>query len=305
MLGTPATGIMAGEPVPVPPALSSSPEFVTAVEQIRRMRGGSQAHLMRCSDGHFYVVKFRNNPQSPRVLTNEYLAGKLARLLGLPCPNVCLIDVKEDLIRLTSDLSVELPLGRHPVAPGIAFGSEYPSWRCGKKRILFPVLDFDAAFGFGKIENLSDMLGILVFDKWTCNIDTRQVVCVEQPTVPSKTFRLFMIDNGFCFGNFVWKFNDLPRHGIYLYKNIYSKIHDDRLLDLWLQRLETKMTSEELNKIARELPESWIREDRVELADMLKRLYERKKTVAALAHQALNWLRSRQYGERGQAVAAD
>jgi hypothetical protein len=155
------------------------------------------------------------------------------------------------------------------------------------------------------MENLSDMLGILVFDKWTCNTDTRQVVCVEQPTVPSKTFRLFMIDNGFCFGSFAWKFNDLPRHSIYLYKTIYSKIHDDRLLDLWLQRLETNITSEELSKIASELPESWIRDDRVELVDMLKRLYERKQTVAALAHQALNWLKSHQYGELHRAVAAD
>ena len=33
---------------------------------------------MRCSDGEFYVVKFRNNPQHLRVLTNEMLATRLA-----------------------------------------------------------------------------------------------------------------------------------------------------------------------------------------------------------------------------------
>jgi hypothetical protein len=27
-----------------------------AVQHIRKMRGGSQSHLMRASDGHFYVV---------------------------------------------------------------------------------------------------------------------------------------------------------------------------------------------------------------------------------------------------------
>ena len=46
---------------------------------------------MRCSDGHFYVVKFRNNPQHLRVLANEMLGAMLieqpslfhsARLLG-------------------------------------------------------------------------------------------------------------------------------------------------------------------------------------------------------------------------------
>jgi hypothetical protein len=31
-----------------------------AVQHVRRMRGGAQAHLMRARDGHFYVVKFQN-----------------------------------------------------------------------------------------------------------------------------------------------------------------------------------------------------------------------------------------------------
>src|ERR1019366_9111936 len=39
----------------------------TAVQHVKRMRGGAQGHLMRCDDGHYYVVKFRNNPQHERV----------------------------------------------------------------------------------------------------------------------------------------------------------------------------------------------------------------------------------------------
>ena len=45
-----------------------------AVQHVRRMRGGAQAHLMRAADGHFYVVKFQNNLQHLRVLANEFLA---------------------------------------------------------------------------------------------------------------------------------------------------------------------------------------------------------------------------------------
>ena len=37
-----------------------APKVIEAVQQIRRMRGGSQAHLMRASDGFFYIVKFQN-----------------------------------------------------------------------------------------------------------------------------------------------------------------------------------------------------------------------------------------------------
>jgi hypothetical protein len=33
---------------------------ITAVQQIRRMRGGSQSQLMRASDGAYYIVKFQN-----------------------------------------------------------------------------------------------------------------------------------------------------------------------------------------------------------------------------------------------------
>ena len=51
---------------------------LTAVEHMRRMRGGAQSHLMRCNDERYYVVKFRNNPQGPRILANEMLASHLA-----------------------------------------------------------------------------------------------------------------------------------------------------------------------------------------------------------------------------------
>src|SRR5579871_584432 len=55
-----------------------------AEQHVRRMRGGSQAHLVRASDGAFYVVKFQNNPQSLRVLANEMFATQIGLWLGLP-----------------------------------------------------------------------------------------------------------------------------------------------------------------------------------------------------------------------------
>ncbi|HKN23458.1 MAG TPA: HipA family kinase [Candidatus Acidoferrum sp.] len=58
--------------------------MLRAFEQIPRMRGGAQAHLMRCSDENYYVVKFQNNPQHRRVLVNEMLGTRLASRLGLP-----------------------------------------------------------------------------------------------------------------------------------------------------------------------------------------------------------------------------
>ncbi len=66
---------------------------VIAIQQIRRMRGGAQSHLMLASDGNLYVVKFRNNPQHVRVLANELLATRLGAAIGLAVPHSEVIEV--------------------------------------------------------------------------------------------------------------------------------------------------------------------------------------------------------------------
>jgi hypothetical protein len=52
--------------------------YSSAVQHIRRLRGGSQAQLLRASDGAYYVCKFLNNPQHIRVLANEMFATRLS-----------------------------------------------------------------------------------------------------------------------------------------------------------------------------------------------------------------------------------
>jgi len=83
-----------------------------AVQHIRRMRGGSQAHLMRASDGFYYVTKFQNSPQGVRILANEMFATSLGLWLGLPMPPVAAIEVSDWLIDNTPELRIEL-VGRH------------------------------------------------------------------------------------------------------------------------------------------------------------------------------------------------
>lgn len=62
------------------------PAPLSAIQHVRKMQGGTQAHLMRGSDGNLYVVKFQTNPIHPRVLANELLATRLGFSLGLPMP---------------------------------------------------------------------------------------------------------------------------------------------------------------------------------------------------------------------------
>ncbi len=142
---------------------------IQAVQHIRRMRGGAQSHLMRCADGHYYVVKFQNNPQHARVLVNDWLGTRLAELIGLPVPVVDIVDVNRWLIEHTPDLRIELCGRKIVVTPGPSFGSRYVvSLDDGQ------VHDYLPESMIGRVRNLNHFAGMLAFDKWTCNADGRQ-----------------------------------------------------------------------------------------------------------------------------------
>src|ERR1700756_4650432 len=98
---------------------------VEAVQHVRRMRGGAQAHLMRADDGHFYIVKFRNNPQHLRVLANELLATRLAEATGLPVPATEVVKVDYWLIQQTPGMNIQLAHSVVRCEPGMQFGSRY------------------------------------------------------------------------------------------------------------------------------------------------------------------------------------
>ena len=149
--------------------------MLQAYEHVRRMKGGAQSHLMRCSDGHYYVVKFQNNPQHRRVLANEWLATRMAARLGLPTTPIAVVEVSEALIRLTEELCMELPRSRMPCLPGLQFGSRFPG---DPSRLTLH--DFLPDPQLRAVDNLHDFAGMLVFDKWTCNTNGRQAANITR-----------------------------------------------------------------------------------------------------------------------------
>ena len=85
---------------------------ISAIQHLRPLRGGAQAHLLKASDGFCYVTKFQNNPQHIRVLANEMLATRLGLALGLPVPRVEVIEVSDSLIEYAEDLRISLAVPR-------------------------------------------------------------------------------------------------------------------------------------------------------------------------------------------------
>src|SRR5215471_7154068 len=135
---------------------------VTARRHIRKMRGGAQSHLIEASDDHYYIVKFRNNPQHHRILVNELIAAEILNYLQVAVPASELIRVGDDFLRDNPEAGIKL--GSQSIAPatGWAFGSRFPG-----DPNLTAVYDFVPDSLIAQVQNLPDFLAILVFDKWT------------------------------------------------------------------------------------------------------------------------------------------
>ena len=106
-----------------------------AVQHVRRMRGGAQSHLMRCTDGYYYVVKFQNNPQHIRVLVNDWLGTRLAEMIGLPVPVADVVDVHPWLIEHSSELRIELCGRQTMITAGPSFGIALCSTAHGRRGV--------------------------------------------------------------------------------------------------------------------------------------------------------------------------
>ncbi len=268
-----------------------------ATEHVRRMRGGSQPHLVRCDDGSFYVVKFKNNPQGVRVLANDMLASRLAARMGICVPDVAVVEVSAALIKNTYDLAMEFPVGRVPCEPGKQFASKYPE-HPSKTRAD----DFIRPEQIPNISNLDDFLGIFVFDIWTCNADRRQWVLFEEPGpyldhTFRKIFRVMMIDQGLCFNSGKWNFLDGPSSRLYVQRELYKSVQGIEAFEPWLNWLENRLSLDILHEEAERVPVEWYEGDREAWMHLLERLYGRRlrvRELICLAQSAtpnlfLNW----------------
>jgi len=277
--------------------------MVFASEQIRRMRGGAQSHLMRCSDGNYYVVKFQNNPQHRRILVNELLGTRLARRLGLPTTPVEIIHVSEELIRLTPDLCMEMPRSRVPCQAGLQFGSRYP----GDPRRL-TLHDFLPDEKLRQVENVHDFEGMLVFDKWTCNTNGRQTIFYHQEprewrgssaSAPLGNggedgafgYKTEMIDQGFCFNAGEWNYPDAPLRGLYARNRVYEGVTGLESFAPWIERVQKRITERVLAEVIRDIPPEWYEDDYDAVMRLLEQLYRRRTRVPELLLAAKNTTR--------------
>ena len=255
----------------------SPPEFVqpkkvSALHHVRRMRGSSQSHLMLCSDGNMYVVKFRNNPQHGRVLCNEMLGTCLARCVGLPVPAFAIVDVKESLIRNNPALSVGLPGNAISAEPGLQFGSRHVLANLhGEAFDLFP------SKALHRVRNLRAFAGAWLFDRWVCNGDARQAVFWKHNW--SQQYTVVFIDQGNCFGADNWGMPEHLLRGVYSNLEVYRNIKHGQQFSPWLARI-LEFAPAAIREICNAIPPQWYDGEKRELQELVERLAERRTRVS-------------------------
>jgi hypothetical protein len=267
---------------------------VQTTRLIRKMRGGAQAHLLACDDGHFYVVKFLNNPQHRRILINEWIASVFLNYLQISAPPAAIVNLSAEFLAAHPDIYIQLGSRRLAVEPGWHFGSRYPG---DPAKVM--VFDFLPDTLLDKVVNVREFLGVLAFDKWMGNADARQSIFFRArlrqwaaasettPTAglvaqaPAAGFVAQMMDHGYIFDGPHWKFPDSPLQGLYFRPNVYQHVRGWQDFEPWLDRV-IYFPEEIVDSALKQLPPAWVDEDASALQAMLEKLMARRARVPDL-----------------------
>ena len=248
---------------------------ISAIQHLRPLRGGAQAHLLRPSDGACYVTKFQSNPQHIRVLANEMLATNLGLALGLPMPRVKVIEVSDWLIEHTEDRRINLGGAKIPCRSGNQLGSRYLG--CESPGMSFDYLPREL---LERVLNITDFPRVLVLDKWTCNSDGRQAIFCRR-TSRSQRHAATFIDQGYCFNAGEWTFPDSPLRGAYANNYVYERVTGWEAFEPALSRAE-EMDAHTIWRCAAGIPEEWYEGDRDGLDRLVQALHQRRGAIRNL-----------------------
>jgi hypothetical protein len=203
------------------------------------------------------------------------LGTKIAGYLGLRVPQIEVVEVRRELIELTSDLVMQLGTGRTPCRAGKQFGSRYPGEPAQRQ-----VFDFLPDEQLNQVENLADFAGTLVFDKWTCNTNGRQAIFFLEPG--RSRYQAMIIDQGFCFNAGEWNFPDAPLRGLYNRHSVYRQVTGIDSFEPWLTRVEERLNCAQIGEIAGSIPPEWYNDEYDKLEELIRKLDQRRHSVREL-----------------------
>ena len=155
---------------------------VTATRYAEALReGGSLPGLLEADDDGLYVTKFRGAGQGERALVAEVLAGELARAIGLPVPELVVIEVAPELGHAEPDPEIQELI---EASPGPNLGMDFLP---GALPFTLPGngTDIDPAFA----------ADVVWFDALVTNVDRTH----RNPNLLVWHGRIWLIDHGASF----------------------------------------------------------------------------------------------------------
>lgn len=204
--------------------------------------GGSLPAIIEADDEGMYVLKFRGAGQGVKALIAELLAGEIARLAGLPIPEIVFVNLPQDMARTEPDAEIHSLI---KASAGLNLALDYLPGS-----VTFDPLIFDVDSRLA-----SD---IVWFDALVCNVDRtpRNVNMLVWHR------RLWLIDHGAAL-----YFQHAWREGEEHAATPFTRIKDHVLLKHASAlgetdtRLRALLTPERLAAIVAQIPESWLPED--------------------------------------------
>ncbi|MDQ3513469.1 MAG: aminotransferase class I and II [Chloroflexota bacterium] len=151
---------------------------VTATRYVIPLReGGSLPAIVEADDDGLYVLKFRGAGQGVKTLIAEVIVGELARSIGLPVPELVLVEVDPSLGRNEPDPEIQELIGR---SHGLNLAMDYLPGSMTFNPLVPGSLDPDLASA------------VVWFDALMTNVDRT----VRNPNLLCWHRRLYLIDHG-------------------------------------------------------------------------------------------------------------
>ena len=253
----------------------------------RRMRGGSQAHLVECWDGTLYVAKFAGNPQGTRTLINEWICYRLLQRIGVCTPDLQVLELTDETVQRTPDFHFTTRT-TIPIATGLHLGSRCPA--DPEKVAIFDILPTNL---LAQLVNRKDFWKMLAVDVLTGQADSRQVIFIRDRRLKPAQFQAYFIDHGYAFGGSEWNIRDSALAGRYHNPTVYVDAHTCTALNIAVCSLE-EFSEQDFYQCLAETPEEWWQLQDVDaIAALWLQLQRRQSRLRTLLDTALRDLRDK------------
>jgi hypothetical protein len=211
--------------------------YVTSLRE-----GGSLPAIVEADDDGLYVLKFRGAGQGPKALVAELVAGEIARLAGLPVPDIVFIELPVDLARTEPDPEIQSLMR---ASGGLNVGLDY----------LPGSITFDPLIYVpdGRLAS-----AIVWFDAFVCNVDRT----ARNTNMLLWHRRLWLIDHGAAlYFHHAWKrgdghaaspFRPIKDHVLLRFADALPAVDAD---------MQSALNERSMAAIVDSIPEDWLPDD--------------------------------------------